>query len=146
MENLPYEILLVEDNPSDAELTIRALKKNNLVNLLVHLQDGAEALDFILGKGKYADRNTSFKPKMILLDLKMPKIDGMEVLRQLKTNEETRGIPIIILTSSKQNPDIDECYKLGANSYIVKPVDFEGFSTAVRELGCYWLLLNQPPY
>jgi two-component system response regulator len=139
------EILLVEDNPNDAELTIRALKKNKIANSLLHLKDGAEALDFIFATGAFAGRNTNTKPKVILLDLKMPKIGGIEVLTRLKSNELTKDIPIVVLTSSKEDPDVKSCYNLGVNSYIVKPVGFENFTKAISELGMYWLLLNQPP-
>jgi two-component system response regulator len=137
------EILLVEDNSSDAELTIRALKKNNLANKLIHLQDGAEALDFIFAKGVYAGRQMSQGPRLILLDLKMPKVDGIEVLREIKSDERTKNIPVVVLTSSKEDPDIKTCYSLGVNSYVVKPVDFESFVKAVSNLGLYWALLNQ---
>jgi two-component system, response regulator len=139
------EILLVEDNPSDAEMTLRALKKNNIVNNIVHLKDGAEALDFIFGTGSFEGRNIKNKPKVILLDLKMPKVDGIEVLRRVKANEETRTIPVVVLTSSREDPDVRTCYELGVNSYIVKPVGFENFSKAISELGLYWMLLNQSP-
>jgi two-component system response regulator len=139
------EVLLVEDNMSDAELTIRALKKNNLANKLVHLKDGAEALDFIFAQGNYSDRNIENNPKVILLDLKMPKVNGIEVLEKLKADERTKKIPVVILTSSKEDPDIQECYRLGVNSYVVKPVDFEAFVKAVSELGLFWMILNQPP-
>jgi two-component system response regulator len=140
------EIMLVEDNPDDAALTIRALKKQNIANKLIHLKDGAEALDFIYGKGIYTGRNIQITPKVILLDLKMPKVNGMEVLEKLKTDETTRAIPIVMLTSSAEDPDIEKCYQLGANSYIVKPVEFEEFTKAVAGLGMYWMLLNRPPY
>lgn len=143
MNDNKVEILLVEDNPHDAELTIRALKKANLANQLIHLQDGAEALDFLFAKGIYADRNITNRPKVILLDIKMPKVDGIEVLRQLKLNEATRTIPVVIMTSSKEEQDIITSYDLGVNSYVVKPVDFEGFAKAVSELGFYWLITNQ---
>jgi len=141
-ENLDIEILLVEDNMSDAELAIRALRKNNIVNNLVHLKDGAETLDFLFGRGNYAGRNTNNKPKVILLDLKMPKVDGIEVLKQIKRSEDTKMIPVVVLTSSKENPDVEQAYLLGANSYMVKPVEFENFRTAVAEIGMYWLLYN----
>lgn len=137
------EILLVEDNVNDAELTIRALRKNNLANRLVHVNDGAEALDFIFCKGVYHDRNTNSQPKLILLDLKMPKIDGLEVLKIIKSDPETKNIPVVVLTSSKEEKDLLESYKLGANSYIQKPVEFQKFITAVVEIGFYWVLLNQ---
>ncbi|MHB8261658.1 MAG: response regulator [Bacteroidia bacterium] len=139
------EILLVEDNMSDAELTIRALKKNNLANKIVHLKDGVEALDFIFGNGEYAERDINNKPKVILLDLKMPKINGIQVLQKIKSDERTKNIPVVVLTSSKEDPDVEECYRLGVNSYVVKPVQFEKFLQAVTELGLYWMLLNQPP-
>jgi two-component system response regulator len=145
MENQTIEILLIEDNMNDAELMIRALKKNNLANKLVHLKDGVEALDFVFCKGAFAERNFNNRPKVIFLDLKMPRIDGMEVLEQIKKDEYTKSIPIVILTSSKQDQDIHKCYDLGASSYIVKPVGFDNFSKAVAELGFYWLLLNEQP-
>lgn len=135
------EILLVEDNIQDAELTIHALKKHNLSNRLVWVKDGIEALNLVLGK----ENNDIPHPKVILLDLKLPKMDGIEVLRQLKSDERTKYIPVVILTSSSEQPDIAECYKLGVNSYIVKPVKFEKFFEAVANMGMYWLLLNQMP-
>lgn len=133
------EILLVEDNPDDAGLTIRALKKHNLANNLLHLQDGEEALQFL-----FSERLNTL-PKVILLDLKMPKVDGIEVLKRLKADEQKRVIPVVVLTSSKEERDIVESYKLGVNAYIVKPVDFDKFVKAVSEIGFFWLLLNQPP-
>jgi two-component system response regulator len=140
------EILLVEDNPTDAELTIRALKKFNLANNLIHVKNGIDALDFIFGTGKYTGlRDVSFPPKVILLDINMPKMNGMEVLQKIKSDPRTKSMPVVVLTSSKESPDIQECYDLGANSYIVKPVNFEGFATAIQNLGFYWLLQNQPP-
>jgi two-component system response regulator len=145
MENTEVEILLVEDSIHDAEMTIRALKQNNLSNKIVHLKNGALALNFIFGKGEYAGRDLTNKPKLILLDLKMPKVDGIEVLEALKADENTRKIPVVVLTSSKESPDIERCYELGVNSYIVKPVGFESFLEAVTKLGFYWMLLNQPP-
>jgi len=145
MQNREIEILLVEDNMDDAELAILALRRRNIANSLVHLGNGAEALDFLFGKGKYAGRNISNKPKVILLDLKMPKVDGLEVLKEIKANEETKTIPVVILTSSKENPDIEHAYLLGANSYMVKPVEFDNFTQAVAEIGMYWLLYNHPP-
>jgi two-component system, response regulator len=133
------EILLVEDNSNDAELTVRALKQRNLANQLHLCRDGAEALDFFDGpRGPV--------PKVILLDLKLPKVDGLEVLRRLKDDDRTKNIPIVVLSSSREEPDIARAYELGANSYIVKPVDFEAFARAVSEVGLYWLLLNHPPY
>ena len=139
------DILLVEDNPQDAELTIRALKKHNLANRLIVVEDGAEALEFLFGRGKYAGRDTGHPPKVVLLDLKLPKVSGLEVLRALKQDERTRPIPVVIVTSSREDPDIKTAYALGANSYVVKPVDFDGFAEAVSKLGLYWLLVNQPP-
>lgn len=139
------EILLIEDNLSDAELTMRALKKKNLANNLVHLRDGAEALDFIFANGDYSDRDVSNIPKVILLDLKMPKVNGIQVLAKIRADQRTKKIPVVVLTSSKEDPDVDECYKLGANSYIVKPVEFDNFLEAVTNLGYYWLLVNVPP-
>ncbi len=137
------EILFIEDNPHEAELTILSLKKHNLANKLKHIDDGAEALDFIFSKGPYRDRSNSPDPKLIILDLKLPKVDGIEVLRQLKLSEATRTIPVVIMTSSKEEQDIITSYDLGVNSYIVKPVDFEGFAKAVSQLGFYWLITNQ---
>lgn len=139
------EILLVEDNPSDAELTIRALKKNNLANHLLHLKDGAQALYFIFATGEFEGRNIQNGPRIILLDLKMPKVSGIEVLEKIKADERTRKIPVIILTSSREDPDINRCYELGVNSYVVKPVAFEQFVKAVSDLGLYWMILNQLP-
>ena len=145
MPNSEIEILLVEDNMGDAELTIRALKTRNLANKLVHLENGADALDYIFSEGAYVNRSTDKMPKVILLDLNMPKVGGIEVLRKLKADERTKKIPVVILTSSKEDPDVEKCYSLGANSYIVKPVEFNKFIKAVEELGLYWLVLNQPP-
>jgi len=139
------EIVLVEDNPSDAELTIRALKKINLSNHLIHLKDGAEALDFIFARGAYSGRNINHKPRVILLDIKMPKVDGLEVLKQIKEDERTKSIPVVIMTSSREQNDIINGYKLGVNSYVVKPVDFGSFAKAVSDLGLYWILLNEKP-
>lgn len=140
------EILLVEDNITDAELTIRELKKHNMANNLIHLKDGEEALDFIFATGKYANtREIQYTPKVVLLDIQMPKVNGIEVLEKIKTDPKTRSVPVVILTSSKENPDIQKCYDLGANSYIVKPVNFDGFAQAIKNLGFYWLLLNQAP-
>jgi two-component system response regulator len=138
------EVLLVEDNIHDAELTIRSLKKVNLASKLFHVKDGAEALDFIYAHGDYADRDTDNSPKLIILDIKMPKVDGIEVLRQLKSNQLTKAIPVVIMTSSKEEQDIVTSYNLGVNSYVVKPVNFADFAKAVAELGLYWLIINQP--
>ncbi len=139
------EILLVEDNPSDAELTLRALRKHNLANRVVHVSDGEQALDFMFARGAFGDRKAEKGPKVVILDLKLPKVDGLEVLKALKTDPATRGIPVVVLTSSREEEDIVESYHLGVNSYLVKPVDFEKFMAAVRDLGLYWLLLNQAP-
>jgi two-component system response regulator len=139
------DILLVEDNPQDAELTIRALKKHNLANRVIVIEDGAAALDFIFARGTYAARDVGHPPKVVLLDLKLPKVNGLEVLRALKQDERTRAIPVVIVTSSREDPDIKTAYALGANSYVVKPVDFDAFAEAVSSLGLYWLLVNQPP-
>lgn len=139
------EILIVEDNPNDAEMALRALKKNNVSNKVLVVNDGEEALDYIFRKGKYVDRTKDSCPRIILLDLKLPKVDGLEVLKEVKGNPDTKMIPVIVLTSSKEESDIIESYKLGVNSYIVKPVDFDKFVEAVRDLGFYWLLLNQAP-
>ncbi len=138
------EILLVEDNMNDAEMTMRALRKN-VTQKIFHVKDGAAALDFFAAKGQFAGRNLNHRPKVVLLDLKMPKVDGLEVLEKLKSNESTKTIPIVVLTSSNQDPDIEKCYLLGANSYIVKPVDFESFHKVVSELGLYWIINNQGP-
>lgn len=144
MNENSVEILLVEDNPGDVELTLHALKKNNLTNRIHVVRDGAEALDYIFGTGEYEGRDTNCKPRVILLDLKLPKVDGMEVLRRIKADACTRAIPVVILTTSRQERDVVDSYQLGVNSYITKPVDFEQFIEAVRQLGLYWLLLNEP--
>ena len=143
--NTPLEILLVEDNPNDAELAIRALKKRHLANHLVHVSDGQEALDFLFGSGAYEGRDVLHQPKVLLLDLKLPKVSGIEVLRRIREDDRTKLLPVVVLTSSHEDRDVIESYALGANSYIVKPVDFENFSEAVSNLGLYWLLLNEPP-
>lgn len=142
-ETTAVEILIVEDTPQDLELTQRALRKANLTNHIQVARDGAEALEFIFCEGAYSGRKIDNVPKVILLDLKLPKVDGIEVLRRVKADPRTKGIPVVVLTSSKEQKDVVESYKLGVNSYIVKPVNFEGFVTAVQELGMYWLLLNQ---
>lgn len=139
------EVLLVEDNETDAELTIRALKKKNLANNLVWVKDGEEALEFIFATGRYSDRQVQDLPKLVLLDLRMPKVDGMEVLRRIKADERTNKIPIVVLTSSKEDKDIVESYNLGVNSYVSKPVEFDEFTEAVSTLGLYWMLLNKSP-
>lgn len=138
-------ILLVEDNPDDEELTRRAIRRNNILNELIVAHDGAEALDFLFGGGNYSGRDTTVMPTVVLLDLKLPKIDGLEVLRRMRADARTALVPVVILTSSKEEQDIATGYKLGCNSYIRKPVDFIQFSDAVQNLGLYWLLLNEPP-
>lgn len=137
-------VLLVEDNPDDAELALRAFRKNNLLNEIVVAQDGVEALDYLFGTGSYAERPVPL-PQLVLLDLKLPRIDGLEVLRQIRENERTRLLPVVVLTSSKEEQDLVQSYSLHANSYIRKPVDFSQFSEAVRQLGFYWLVLNEAP-
>jgi len=139
------EILLVEDNPRDVELTMRAFNKHKLANKVQVVRDGAEALDYLFATGAYKHRNAEDHPKVVLLDLKLPKVDGLEVLRQVKSDERTKTIPVVVLTSSREEKDVLESYKLGVNSYITKPVDFDKFLDAVGELGMYWLLLNQAP-
>lgn len=137
------EILLVEDNPNDAELTLRALKKNNLANRVMHAKDGAEALEFLFAEGVYAGRSVEKTPKVIMLDLKLPKVNGIEVLERIKGDERTKNVPVVVLTSSREDSDLVKCYELGVNSYIVKPVEFENFVKAISDLGFYWLMLNQ---
>jgi CheY-like chemotaxis protein len=138
-------ILLVEDNPDDEELTRRALEKNKILNELVVVHDGVEALDYLFGRGPFAGRDIQQRPAVMLLDLKLPKIDGLEVLKQLRGDDRTKFIPVVILTSSKEEQDLFNSYRLGANSYIRKPVDFNQFAEAVRQLGLYWLVLNETP-
>ncbi len=145
-KNNEVEILLVEDNPTDAELCIRSLNKQHLANKLVWVKDGEEALEFLFSTGKYAGDNRINNPKVILLDLKLPKVDGKEVLRRVKSDGRTRMIPVVVLTSSKEDRDIIESYNLGVNSYITKPVEWESFGKVVCDLGFYWLLLNKRPY
>lgn len=138
------EILLVEDNPRDAELTIRALKKHNLASKLFHVEDGVEALDYLFRRGKYAERDAKILPKVILLDLKLPRINGLEVLRALKADDRTMAIPVVVVTSSAEDPDVRAAYQLGANSYVIKPVQFDAFIDAMTKLGIYWLMVNHP--
>lgn len=145
MADEPKTILLIEDNPDDVELTRRALNRSNVANRLVLVTDGAEALDYLFATGEYAERDASDLPQVILLDLKLPKIDGLEVLRRIRADERTRLLPVVVLTSSNRERDIIDSYKLGANSYVRKPVDFEQFVLATRTLGLYWLVLNEPP-
>lgn len=140
------DLLLVEDNSYDAELAIRELKKHRIANNLMHLKDGEQALEFLFGTGQFEGvRDALHQPKLVLLDIQMPKVNGIQVLEIIRSDERTKATPVVILTSSKEDPDIQSCYALGVNSYIVKPVNFEGFSEAIRNLGFYWLLLNQPP-
>jgi two-component system response regulator len=141
--NQEIEILLVEDNSSDAEMTIEALKTSSLANKLLHVKDGAQALDFIFAEGEYADRPIEQKPRVILLDLKMPKVNGIEVLQKIRADERTKTIPVVMLTSSKEDPDIKKCYDLGVNSYVVKPLAFDEFQKAISEVGLYWMIVNQ---
>jgi CheY-like chemotaxis protein len=143
--NQEIDVLIVEDNPSDAEMTIRALKKNNFANRLFHVSDGAEALDFIFGEGEYAGEQIEHTLKLILLDLKMPKVNGKEVLLKIKFDPRTKKIPVVVLTSSKEDPDVQECYGLGANGYVVKPVEFSEFHKTITNIGLFWLLVNEPP-
>jgi len=145
METNAIEILLIEDNPNDAELTIRALRKNNLANRIYHIPDGAEALEYFFATGKYEGRDINLTPKVVILDLKLPKVSGLQILEKVKADERTKRIPIVVLTSSKEESDIVDSYKYGVNSYIVKPVDFNKFYEAISNLGLYWLLLNEPP-
>ena len=141
----PVEILLVEDNPNDAELCLRALTKNKISNKIVHVKDGAEAIDFIFATGPYAHRKVENGPKVILLDLKLPRVNGIDVLKQIKSDSRTRAVPVVIMTSSGERRDVLDSYSLGVNSYVVKPVDYEGFSKAVQQLGLYWMVINHPP-
>ena len=144
MENFnAIEILIVEDNPHDAELTLRALRKNNLANNILVAQDGAEALDFFFCRGKFEKRSFTNPPKVVLLDLKLPKVSGLEILKIVKGDKRTAHIPVVIVTSSNEEPDIKEAYELGVNSYVVKPVDFDQFINAMSSLGLYWLLVNE---
>jgi two-component system, response regulator len=138
------EILLVEDNPRDAELTIRALKKKNLANSLYHVEDGVVALDFLFARGRYSDRDINEAPKVVLLDLKLPRIDGLEVLAAIRADERTRAIPVVVVTSSAEDPDVKKAYDLGANSYVIKPVQFDAFMDAMVRVGIYWLMVNHP--
>jgi len=138
------EILLVEDNPRDLELTLRALRKNRLANSVATVSDGEEALDFLFGRGKYAGRDVNNHPKVVFLDLKLPKVDGIEVLRQVKSDERTHNIPVVVVTSSAEERDRVESYNLGVNSYVVKPIEFESFVKTISDLGFYWMAVNKP--
>ena len=145
MDAQELEILLVEDNPNDVELTLMALEKHRFANKVFVVHDGAEALDYLFCTGAYADRESGSDPKVVFLDLKLPKVDGLEVLRAMRKDERTKVLPVVMLTSSAEEQDIVESYELGVNSYIVKPIDFENFARSVAELGFYWLVLNKPP-
>ncbi len=145
MEKSDRVIMLVEDNPDDVELTLRAFKKNNISNEVVVVGDGAAALDYLFGTGEYEGRDTSQMPAVVLLDLKLPKVDGLEVLKRIRADERTSLIPVVVLTSSKEDSDVMQSYKNGCNSYVQKPVDFDRFVKAAHELGLYWLVLNEPP-
>jgi two-component system, response regulator len=141
----PKRILLVEDNPDDRDLAVRALKKNKIINEIIVAGDGAEALDYMFGTGKYAGRDVNDMPTVVLLDLKLPKVDGLEVLERIRADPRTRLQPVVVLTSSKQEQDVARSYKLGANSYVRKPIDFDEFMDAVSQLGLYWMIVNEPP-
>ena len=145
-ERYSVEILLIEDNPYDVELTLHAFAQGKLANRIRVLRDGAEALEYIFGNGAFADRNVLDLPRLILLDIKLPKVNGIEVLSRIRADARTRQVPVVVLTSSHEEQDIAETYNLGVNSYVVKPVDFDDFARAVTELGCYWVLMNRPPY
>jgi len=142
----PVELLLVDDSETDAELCIRTLRKNHLSNAITWVKDGEQALDFLFGRGKFAARGVEHPPKVVLLDLRLPKVDGLEVLRQVRADERLKTVPVVVLSSSKEDRDILESYRLGANGYVSKPVEFNEFSDAVTKLGLYWLLVNKPPY
>ncbi|HYC59599.1 MAG TPA: response regulator [Thermoanaerobaculia bacterium] len=146
MNDAELEILIVEDNPHDLELTLRALKKHHLANRVVALGDGAAALDFIFASGEYAGRDVANVPRVIFLDLKLPKVDGIDVLRELKRDPRSRLIPVVVITSSAEERDRVESYKLGVNSYVVKPIEFDAFAKSIAELGFYWLMVNRPPF
>jgi CheY-like chemotaxis protein len=139
------EIVLVEDNPNDRELALRALKKNKIANNIVVLEDGGQAIDYLYGRGEFGDRDTNVNPRLVLLDLKLPKMDGLDVLKVIKSDPDKKMIPVVMLTSSKEESDVVESYRLGVNSYIVKPVDFDNFVEAIRNIGFYWLLMNESP-
>lgn len=145
MSHQPFDVLLVEDNPQDAEMILWALKKLNLAERILTLTDGAEAVDFLFGSGSYANRNTDARPKVIFLDLKLPSLDGIEVLKKIKNDERTKVIPVVVLTSSHEHRDVEDSYELGVNSYVVKPVNSELFDKSIREMGLYWMQINRAP-
>ncbi len=145
MPNSQAEILLVEDNANDAELTVRALRKSGIANQITVARDGAEALDWLFRRGEHGSRDPANRPALILLDLKLPKVNGVEVLRAIKLDEQLKTIPIVVLTSSNETRDLEECYRLGVNSYVVKPVEFDQFTETVKQLGLYWMVLNSGP-
>ncbi|HNX49099.1 MAG TPA: response regulator [Thermoanaerobaculaceae bacterium] len=145
MQARPCDILIVEDNPTDAELMVRALRHANLANPVTVVEDGAEALDYLFGRGRHVGRPNGLTPRVILLDLKLPKVSGLEVLESIRADEHLRHIPVVVVTSSREEPDIQQAYALGVNSYVVKPVEFESFAEAMAHVGLYWLLINQPP-
>ncbi len=144
MNNEPSDILIVEDNPNDVLLTIRSLKKHNLANSIIHVSDGQAAIDYLLGEGSHQGRNVMEQPRVVLLDLKLPKLDGLQVLARIRADQRTKLLPVVILTSSQEESDLVQSYNLGANSYIVKPVEFENFAKSIYEIGLYWLVLNKP--
>ena len=145
VDSNPVEILLVEDNPNDLRLALHAFRKHNLANAVQVARDGVEALDYLLGTGPFAGRDVAQRPKVVLLDLKLPLLDGTEVLERIRSDPRTKTLPVVVLTSSREEPDIEKCYRLGVNSYIVKPVDFDQFLEVSQQLGFYWLMINQPP-
>lgn len=145
METNPCDILIVEDNPTDAELTLRALAHLNVANRVTVVEGGEEALDYLLGRGRHTNRPNGLTPRVVLLDLKLPKVSGLEVLAQIRGDDHTRHLPVVVVTSSREDPDVREAYRLGANSYVVKPVEFEAFAEAMSQVGMYWLLINEPP-
>ena len=145
MNPIPCDILVVEDNPADAELMLRALRRANVANPVTVVEDGAEALDYLFGVGSHASRPNGRTPRVVLLDLKLPKLSGLEVLERIRADERTRRVPVVVVTSSREEPDIERAYALGVNSYIVKPVEFEAFAEAMVQVGMYWVLLNEPP-
>ena len=145
MNSIPCDILVVEDNPADAELMLRALRRANVANPVTVVEDGAEAMDYLFGTGSHTARPNGRTPRVVLLDLKLPKLTGLEVLERIRADERTRRVPVVVVTSSREEPDIEKAYALGVNSYVVKPVEFEAFAEAMVQVGMYWVLLNEPP-